>query len=328
MKVLIPVNDADSIMEAYGLSDDVEFYAGYDAPAWYQAFGEYEDMNRMSAFRKSANMPQEHLDALIGAARKCNCSLYVTVNAGIYSADQEKWLEHHLYLLKEKGVDGIILGDPHLAGRAKKIGLKIIASTMIGVYNAGLAELMRDLGFNRIILPRDLSIEEMRCITTCVPDVEYECFLMRNGCRYSDSHCLARHSDHYGALCGYLDHANAEVICDREAFDQREEACFNHYVFTSAFHKQACGQCAIWDCIRMGMTAGKLVGRADGFDSIRQDLRITLKNIAIARKCSEREEYLEKMELPDRMSKCMKGCNCYYPEIRFPASCHQEGEPL
>ena len=76
--------------------------------------------------------------------------------------------------------------------------------------------------------------------------------------------------------------------------------------------------CAIWDLIQMGVTAGKVVGRADGVQSIFKDALLLQQNILIAEECYTREEYLSKMNYPENYdSFCFQGCNCYYPEARY-----------
>lgn len=318
MKVLIPVRSEAAINRFCNLGTNMEFYTGFEDPLWYETFGRYEDMNRMSAFYDHANASVSEFHRIAHAARVNGCVLYVTLNAGIYSLAQEKWLERSLAIMEENQVSGVILGDMTLAHAVKAHHLKAVASTMAGIYNAEIASFALKVGFDRVILPRDLTLQEANHIMTRVPELEYECFVMRNGCRYSDSHCLCRHNGKYGSLCSHLDKAQVSIYCEADTFADREETDFTHYLFAHALHKEACGLCALWRLINMGVSAGKVVGRADAEEKILDDVTLVLKNIDIASACDSEEEYLSKMILPMQQDvMCIKGTCCYYPEVRF-----------
>lgn len=319
MKVLLPAVSPDDIRQLKALAPDAEFYAGIELAEWFSAFGKDAELNRMSAFGKTANLTgAESIRELCSAAGEND--LYLTLNAPSYNTAQLSFLDSLLGDLAGIRLSGIIIGDPMLSGIVRKHGLKAVASTMIGVYNADIAAWCIEQGFQRLILPRDLTLDEIREITSSVPQAEYECFLMRNGCRYSDSHCLAKHSNQFGALCTYLDRARVSIQgASERSFTIHDEALFNHHVFSQAFHKSACGLCAIWRFLRMGISAGKVVGRADGVASIMKGVSIILQNIRIASEAESEEAYLSRMVYPPMYDgACYQGLNCYYPEVRYP----------
>lgn len=85
----------------------------------------------------------------------------------------------------------------------------------------------------------------------------------------------------------------------------------NHLIYVQSFHKSTCGMCAIWDLIQMGISAGKVVGRADGVSSIIEDAQILSDNIVIAKKCLTRDAYLEQMHFPRRYDQvCIEQTLC------------------
>ncbi|MBS6677877.1 MAG: U32 family peptidase [Clostridiales bacterium] len=319
MKLLTPVVSKRDVIEFSAITEKIEYYLGFDLSEWKERFGPGEELNRMSAFRKSANITGlEEIPEILEAAFEHK--VYVTINSGCYSPEQEYFIDGLLERLATLGVDGIIVGDMFLAKRVKKYGLKPVASTMAGIYNSDIAKFFIEEGFKRLILPRDLTLSEISEIISAAPEAEYECFLMRNGCRYSDANCLGRHGEKYGAVCSYLDRSKTTYggVGNRN-FYLHEEVVFNHQVYRQAFHKSACGMCAIWDLLQMGVTAGKVVGRADGWKSMENDIRVLAENIDIAENCATREEYLEKMCMPYQYDDiCLKGWNCYYPEARYP----------
>ena len=318
MKLLVPVISAEDVVKCSTLSKNVAYYMGISLAEWNKRFGMHDDLNRMSEFRSTANTNGFDVVKHVCDAAGQN-DVYVTINAGCYSCEQLDYLDEIIMHLANIGVTGIIAGDPYVVNIIKKYRLKAVASTMVGVYNAEIAAFCRDIGFDRLILPRDLTIEEIAEIVNRVPNVEYECFLMRNGCRYSDSNCLGRHSDKYGAICTYLDKSKTTFCSTKPLnFIQHEKILFNHLAFSQAYQKQACGMCAIWDVMKNGITAGKIVGRADGFDALVNDIICAEENIEISGQCYSRYDYLTQMKMPYNYdSICYRGCNCYYPEIRF-----------
>lgn len=319
MRLLIPVSDTNDIENYLRVSTDASFYAGFDLTEWTERYGRFSDLNRMSAFRTGANFNGFDKAAEL-VSRSHGHELYITLNAGSYSKDQIHFLKTVIRELAQAGVSGIILGIPELAETVRSFGIKACASTMLGIYNADIAQFCVEMGFQRLILPRELTLLEIREIRQAVPNVEFECFLMRNGCRYSDSFCLGRHSDQHGAICSWLDRSRTTFcgLPDR-SFKDHDQFVFNHLAFTMTFHKMACGACAIYDLMQAGIDAGKVVGRADGAAAVLPDVEMLEKNIRIASSCKSRQEYLDRMIMPasyDGM--CYQGCNCYYPEIRYP----------
>lgn len=318
MKVLLPVVSPDDIEHLKMLVPDAEYYAGFELKEWYASFGTEAEMNRMSSFGKTANMcGVASVEVLCKSAE--NNSVYLTLNAPSYSKDQLAFLDKLLLQMEEIPLAGIIIGDSQLCKIVRKHGFKAVASTMIGVYNADIAAWCYEQGFQRLILPRDLSLDEIQEITEQVPNIEYECFLMRNGCRYSDSHCLARHRNKYGALCTYLDRSKVSFGgAPLHSFKAHDDTLYNHHIFSRAFHKSACGLCAIWRLINMNICSGKVVGRADGISSIKEDVRLISENLRIASECGSEEEYLTKMVYPQYYDTiCYQALNCYYPEVRY-----------
>lgn len=311
---LVPLNGAHNI-QLYAAAGAKEMYSGFYDPAWKEAFEPGIDLNRMSGFGRSANaLSFQELLAAVQETKALGCSFYVTFNAANYSAQARPWLQSYFMQLAWAGADGVILSGPEFIELAHMCGLKAVASTMCGIYNSRIAGLYAQWGMDRLILPRDLSLEELRQIMSDHPQLEYEVFLMRNGCVFSDSHCLGVHGMDCGALCGELREANRK-LGERDALDP-QKALVASDLHCNAFHKYACGQCALWDLEQMGECAYKIVGRSDDPQALAEDVSLTAANIAIAHECASRQEYLEHMiRNPYEDIVCDRGLNCYYPEL-------------
>lgn len=310
--ILVPLNDANMV-SAYAEAGADEFYLGFYDPAWTAAFGPYVDLNRMSGFGNEANA-YSFAEALgvVQVAKSLDKRVFVTFNAAGYSARALDMIYGYFSSLAATGADGVILSGPELVDMAVECGLSPVASTMCGVYNREIARFYETCGVQRMIVPRDLSLAEIGDIAKSVPDVEFEVFCMRNGCVYSDSHCLGMHGHGRGALCGEMRAAERRV----RSAGSLDETITNSDLHCHAFHQHACGLCALWDFEQMGIAAYKVVGRSDQTDAILEDITTIAAELEIARECDSREAYLERMmPHPYEAEVCVNRLNCYYPEV-------------
>lgn len=319
MKILIPLSKKEYIVSYVEAGAD-ELYMGFYDEEWSKRFGEYADINRMSGFGKRANPYSfEEIIDVIKTVKSNGRKAFVTLNANGYSKEQIKYMEARYFpALSNAKVDGVIMSDISAMMSAIKGGLSPVASTMCAIYNSDIAKVYKRIGVERMIFPRDLSLCEMEIICYTLPDTQFEAFFMRNGCIFSDSYCLGMHRPECGAACTYTRYGKHSYCHDYKTFREYNDVEVNDYLYRTAFHIDACAMCAIYRLKSMGITSLKIVGRADEFDSVCRDVRLTKKNIVIADDCKTETEYLEKMIFPDNFpQKCRMGISCYYPEVRF-----------
>lgn len=319
MKILIPLSKKEYI-DSYVEAGADELYMGFYDVEWNKRFGEYADINRMSGFGKRANPYsfEEILD-VIKIVKSTGRKAFVTINANGYSKEQIQYMETCYFpALSDAEVDGVIMSDISAMIAAIKGGLRPVASTMCGVYNTDIANVYKRIGIERMIFPRDLSLSEMEKICYALSDIQFEAFFMRNGCIFSDSYCLGMHRPECGATCTYTRYGRHSYSHDYKAFREYNDVDVNDYLYRTSFHIDACAMCALYRLKSIGVTSLKIVGRADEFEAVCKDIRLTKKNIAIANECKTETEYLERMIFPDNFpQKCRMGISCYYPEIRF-----------
>ena len=204
MAVLVPLNDADALVRL-AQAGVGEVYVGFHDEGWEERFAGAE-LNRMSGFGREANpFDFAQMRAQLARARTLGMRAFVCFNASHYSAEQAAFIERrYLAGIAEAGGEGVILSGQALVRAAREAGLGAVISTVAGVFNERLAAYYRDLGATRVILPRDLSADEIEGVVRAVPELEYEVFLMRNGCMFSDSHCLGCHRAGAPSLCTSL----------------------------------------------------------------------------------------------------------------------------
>ena len=319
MKALVPLNNTEHI-DDYIKAGAGEFYIGFYDKNWEEKFGKYADINRLTGFGENANpYSLDEVIDIINLVKSKGIMIYVTFNASIYAQEQLVQIEEYMKKLKaHTDLDGVIVSCPELVEIAARIGIPPIISTISGVYSSDIAKFYKYLGAKRIILPRDVSIQEIEAITKAVPDVEYEIFMMRNGCRYSDGNCLGFHRSEKPAICSCITGARRDLHLENNDFKTRHQVELNDIIYTQSFHNNACGLCSIYRFVQLGIAAGKIVGRSDEWQYVCRDIELINKNVEIARQCQSEEEYLDKMILPeDSALTCKLGLSCYYPEVRF-----------
>lgn len=330
MNILVPLNDLEHL-ENFILAGAREFYIGFYDTAWTEKYGTYADLNRLSGFLENANRYtfEEVLDIIKNVKEKAkmlqsfepledSVSIYITFNASTYSKEQYEDIRNYFRRLKSANVTGVIVSNLELVMLAKEEQLEAVVSTIAGVYNSDTVKVYQTFGAKRVILPRDLNMEEIKSIVTEVPNVEYEVFMMRNGCMFSDSNCLGLHRCELSSICATLTHADATLRMKDDSFCHMHDAELNQYLYHHSFHEYTCGLCSIFRFVKMNIAACKIVGRSEDWEAICEDVKVVKENIDLAKECQLEEDYLTRMKFPKhRKIMCKLGLSCYYPEIRF-----------
>ena len=143
----------------------------------------------------------EEVLSIADEVRALDRRLYVTFNANAYSRAQLDFLFGYFERLREAGAAGVIVSVPE--GRGGGCRQRAGGGGVHHVRRVQRPDSLRAarLGCTRVIVPRDVSLGEVECIMRAVPGLEYEVFLMRNGCIFSDCYCLGRHFKGRNALC-------------------------------------------------------------------------------------------------------------------------------
>lgn len=318
LKILVPLNNKE-YLDKYIESGAGEFYVGFYDKEWEKTFGEYSDINRLSGYKELANQYtfDEILD-LIKLVKSKDKSIFITFNASIYSDEELQYIKGYMERLKHTLVDGVIVSTIELVNIAKEVGIFSVISTIAGIYNSDMVDFYKENGAGRVILPRDLTLEEIESIVKNDEKMEYEVFIMRNGCVFSDAHCLGFHRKERCSICADIKNAQENIYMEEEGFIGRHNIELTNDIYNRYFHSFACGLCAIYDFVKMNISACKIVGRTDDCKSVCEDIALISKNINIAKDCKNRDEYLEKMIFPENKTLvCRLGLSCYYPELRF-----------
>lgn len=176
MELLSPAGDWERLEMAIAYGADAVYLAG-------DTFG-------MRSF--AGNFSQQEL---LDAARLCRAKgvdLHVTCNT-MPRNDEVARLPQWLELLEEAGVTAVILADVGVLALAKQYAphVKIHISTQASIVNHQAARAWHDLGADRVILARELSLDEIAEIRAKTPqELEIETFAHGAMCVSYSGRCL------------------------------------------------------------------------------------------------------------------------------------------
>ena len=192
MKILAPVNNSREVEPIIRAGAD-ELYCGIIPEDWMQKYGNVASLNRREW--KAANlMGFNELERIIFIAHNHNVPVYLTLNA-LYSNEQYPLLYKQLEQIKNMQLDALIVVDLSLLLSIKNldVGMDIHISTGATLFNLNTIEFFKEFGVSRIVLPRQLQIEEIRSLTQKYPAIQFEVLILNSGCKNIDGFCTFQH---------------------------------------------------------------------------------------------------------------------------------------
>lgn len=152
----------------------------------------YLGLSDFSARKSARNFSKDELRRLKTAAFENGKKIYVTLNTVIQESEFSEVIET-VSFLNEIEIDAVILQDIGLAYILKKLfpTLTLHASTQMAVHTVEGARNVRDLGFSRVVLSRELPLEKIIEIRKSVLDIELEVFIHGALCYSFSGLCLA-----------------------------------------------------------------------------------------------------------------------------------------
>lgn len=118
--------------------------------------------------------------------------VYLTVNT-MPRENEYPLLEEYFASLKNINIDAMIIADVGVLMLAKKMlpGVEIHISTQANSVSAAACRAWYELGAKRVVLARELTIDEIKAIKANIPeDLELECFVHGSMCVSYSGRCL------------------------------------------------------------------------------------------------------------------------------------------
>ena len=175
LEILSPAGNLDIFKKVIDAGADAVYFGG-------MAFG-------ARAYAK--NFDEKEIEEAVAFAHSRGKKAYLTVNTLLKSREIEDKLYKYLKQVYELGIDAVIVQDMGVFMMAKDHfpDLKIHASTQMNTSSAAGAFLLGQMGADRIVTGRELSLSELREIYDKT-GIEIECFVHGALCICYSGQCL------------------------------------------------------------------------------------------------------------------------------------------
>lgn len=172
-ELMAPAGNLEKLKAAINFGADAVYLGGHD----------------FSLRAMSGNFSMPEMEEGLKIAHQAGRKVYVTVNIFAHNRDLHR-LPTYLSELNNLGVDGLIISDPGVLLLAQEFSpdLSITISTQANITNYQSAEFYRRQGASRLVLARELSIDEIAEIKRSVP-IELEVFVHGAMCLSYSGRC-------------------------------------------------------------------------------------------------------------------------------------------
>lgn len=168
-----------------GSPEKMQYAFAYGADAVYMGIPDFSLRVRINKFGL------DDVKTAIELAHKLKKKIYVTVNIYAHNRHLEK-LPEYLKKLNEWRPDGLLVSDPGILQMVKKYApkLEIHLSTQANATNWQAVKFWYEQGVKRVVLGREVTIEEIKEIHKKVPKVELEYFVHGAMCMSYSGRCM------------------------------------------------------------------------------------------------------------------------------------------
>ena len=167
----------------------------------YGADAVYAGMPRYSLRVRNNDFLEDNLRTGLAEAHAQGKQFFVAANAMPHGAKLDTFVDDIAPVI-EMGPDALIMADPGLIMlvRERWPDMPIHLSVQANTVNAAGVKFWQSVGLSRVILSRELSLEEVAAIRDACPDMEIEVFVHGALCIAYSGRCL---------LSGYFNHRDA-----------------------------------------------------------------------------------------------------------------------
>lgn len=174
IEILSPAGGFDSVIAAV--------HSGADAV--------YVGSKRFSARASAHNFDDEELRECVRFCHQRGVKVHLALNTLIFDEEMEQALDL-VRTAASADVDALIIQDLGLVSLIKQIvpNLPLHASTQLSVHTPYGAKALYEMGFERVVLSRELSLAEIKEIHEFVPEAELEVFVHGALCMCLSGQC-------------------------------------------------------------------------------------------------------------------------------------------
>lgn len=174
-EVLAPAGDLDALKAALAAGADSVY------------FGLAEGFN---ARARAGNFTLEGLEETVGRVHRAGARAFLTLNTLVFETELA-YVAELVRRAAQAGVDALIVQDPAVALIAREVcpELEVHASTQMTISSAEGARFAASLGVTRVVVPRELSLPEIRAMKAGT-ELELEVFVHGALCVAWSGQCL------------------------------------------------------------------------------------------------------------------------------------------
>lgn len=249
IELLSPAGDMDKLKTALHFGADAVYFAG----------------KNYGLRAMSSNFTNEQMVEAVNLVHSQGKKAYVTLNIFAHESDFEG-LEDYIKFLNSINVDAVIVSDLGIFNLVRKTApnLEIHVSTQANTTNKYSAKMFKELGATRVVLARELTINEIKAIHDFNKDLELEAFVHGAMCISYSGRCLlsnyltGRDSNHGECVqaCRWRYYVTEEKRPDQSMEIQEDQR--GTYIFNS---KDLCLIDYIDQIAQAGVTSFKVEGR-------------------------------------------------------------------
>lgn len=247
LEVLAPAGDRESLAAALAAGADAVY------------FGLDEGFN---ARARAENFSLANLAETVEGIHQAGARAYLTMNTLVFQSELPA-LDRVLRAVAALGVDALIVQDPAVALLARAIcpDLELHASTQMTISSGEGARFAETLGITRVVVPRELSVQEIRRLRG-ETELELEVFILGALCVSWSGQCLS--SEAWGGRsanrgqCAQACRMPYELVVDGQARPLEDDVT---YLLSP---KDLAGHRAVPDLLEIGVHTLKIEGRQKG----------------------------------------------------------------
>ncbi|MFX1418545.1 MAG: peptidase U32 family protein [Promethearchaeota archaeon] len=220
----------------------------------------YFGIEKYNMRMRTENINLEELDKILDYCRKNELKAYLTMNILMYDNELND-LRNLMDKAKNSGINAVIIHDFAALQIAKDLNVPFHVSTQCNVSNSLSAKFYEDLGAERIILARELSLEKIKEIKRNLIKTEIEVFIHGAMCTSVSGRCYFSQD-----ICGTAKKSANRGMCEqpcRRRWWMREESgteyIYNGVRFINS--RDLCTIAYIPNLIEANIDAFKIEGR-------------------------------------------------------------------
>jgi len=319
-KLLSPIKSISGAIRVIDAGAD-EIYCGVKIPG----FGDFE-LYRGSGTQVTT---YDEYRRIIEYAHTHEARVLLTINQPFITDTMETHLRKHIEICLDLETDALIIGDLGVLSLAKELGgdAELCASTYLSTLNSENATFLKEMGFDRVILERHVTVEEIADIVRST-DVKIEVFVHGSGCSNINVNCYLYHFKYPAMDRGLLTIDGIKFPCALP-FEVYDTSTQEHLDTAPVLDAHTfCSLCRLPELVHSGVYGLKIEGRGINEDYQESTTRLYRESIDMILKGKEKE-FIKKLtavkdnfvplphDLPlTRLNElCCEQQRCYYSPL-------------